>query len=376
MNLADMLCYADIQQLSSIARNYECDCSVHSKNELIQSILSKVNRSDVFEQQVGSLPLEEIRFLNSLVLDSRDLFSLEELIARARLSNTAKQDETWNPRDLISRFRQRGWLFNGYSQNTKYLFQLPNDLKKRFTDTLCRSFKSEIVTTGEPPAYRDEQGLIADDIANLLRYLYNQDVELTADGSIYKRHIQHLLDSLAVPEEPVTKGGWRFGYGRKYRELPARLSFLYDYCYYQGFLAELPGRLSLTDKGRAAVLEGKKEQLADIYRFWLKLYKGPIPNLASIVFWIGRLADGWVTAQSLGSVLCRLIRPYYYDEPASIFENRILPMMMHLGLIRIGEEKPFGKTVTVTRLGAKLISGKQADDEEAIVLPVDSVPLP
>ncbi len=62
MNLADMLSYADIHDLSRIARNYDCECDGHSKNDLIQSILSTVSRREVFERQVLGLTMEDIRF--------------------------------------------------------------------------------------------------------------------------------------------------------------------------------------------------------------------------------------------------------------------------------------------------------------------------
>ncbi|TNJ63582.1 hypothetical protein FE784_25040 [Paenibacillus hemerocallicola] len=370
MNLADMLCYADIQQLSSIANTYDCECNGHSKNELIQSILSKVNRRDVFEREVGALSTENIRFLNSIVFDPRDLFSLEELVARAQQSNFGQTGEPRNPREMISGFKHRGWLFNGYSQTTKYLFQFPQDLKKRFKETMARSFGQQITYADVPSVYRDEQKLIVDDLFNMLHYIYHNEVVLTSDGSVYKRHLLQLLDRLAVKEEPVPKGGWRFGYGRKYRDLPGRLSLMYDYCYYHDLIAEQPGLLVLTDKGTQAVLEGRREDLSQVYRFWLKLYKGPIPNLQSIVFWIGKLATDWVGAQSLASALCPLIRPYYYDSAESIFDQRILQMTMHLGLIRIGEDEEIGKTIAFTKLGERIVSGTYLADEDAIPLPV------
>lgn len=373
MNLADMLCYADIQQLSSIASTYDCKCNGHSKNELIQSILSKVNRRDVFEREVNALPTEYIRFLNSIVFDTRDLYSLEDLVARAQQANFGQKGEPRNPREMISGFKHRGWLFNGYSQTTKYLFQFPQDLKKRFTDTLARSFGKDLVYTDAPAAYRDEYKLLADDITAMLHYIYHNEIVLTADGSIYKRHLLQLLDRLAVKEQPVAKGGWRFGYGRKYRDLPSRLSLLYDYCFYNDLLVELPGLLTLSDKGKKLVLEGRREDLSQVYRFWLKLYKGPIPNLQSIVFWISKLATDWVTAHSVSVTLCPLIKPFYYDSPESIFDQRILQMMMHLGLIRIGEDEQFGKTIVFTKLGESIVSGTYLAEEDA--LPI-SLPLP
>ncbi|GIQ63766.1 hypothetical protein PACILC2_23340 [Paenibacillus cisolokensis] len=86
MNLAEMLGYADIQQLSRIADVYRCECNGHSKHELIQSILATVGRSDVFEEQIGRLRLEDMRFLSTIIFESRNSFSLEELVAKVQQS--------------------------------------------------------------------------------------------------------------------------------------------------------------------------------------------------------------------------------------------------------------------------------------------------
>lgn len=366
MNLADMLCYADIQQLSSIADKYDCDCNGHSKNELIQSILSKVNRRDMLDLTISALQQPDIRFLHSIVFETRDQFSLEDLLARASQACFDSDPPERSPREMIVEFKKRGWLFNGFSQQTKYLLQFPSDLKHRVKDTMARSFGERLVFGDQPSAYRDEHELIIDDLAAMLHYIYHNEVVLTADGSLYKRHLLQLLNSLSVQEEPVGKVGWRFGYGRKFRDLPDRLSLMYDYCYYEGLIQELPGKLALTNKGMEAVLSGRRENLSQVYRFWIKLYKGPVPNLQALVYWIGRLADDWVTAGSLGEALCPLIRPFYYDSAESILERRLLRMMMHLGMLRIGEDEGLGTTVAVTKLGGSLIGGTYLAEEEAI----------
>ena len=374
MNLADMLSYADIHQLSRIAGTYNCECNGHSKNELIQSILSTVGRRDIFDRQIGALSTQDIRFLNSLLFDQRGSFSLEELVARVQQSRFEKEetDAAWNPRDTITRFKQLGWLFNGHSQQTKYLFQVPADLKRRFVTALTKRFEQQLDAVEEPPLYRDEQKLILDDIANFLLFLRDQEVMLTSDNAMYKRSLQQVLDRLAVREEPVGKTAWRFGYGRMFREYPNRFSFIYDYCYYNDLITEHHQVLALTEQGLARVNEGGKEDPVQVYRFWLRLYKGPVPHLQSIAQWLNRLCKGWVTFDSVKRVLGPLIRPFYYDTPDSILEQRIVQMMMHLGLIRIGEEERHGRVIQVTKLGSSIIEGTYVPDEENIVLPFDN----
>jgi len=376
MNLADMLVFADIHQLSRIANNYECECNGNSKNDLIQSILSMVNRREVFEHHIDRLSLEDLRFLNSLLYDQRTDFSLEELIARVQQTKFAEGGEacdssspsSTNPRDVIAKFKQYGWLFNGYSQQTKYLFQVPQDLKKRFGDTLAKQFEQKLTVVEEPQMYRDEQMMILEDIYVFLHYLHDQDVALTADGTMYKRNLQQILDRFAVREEPVGRVGWRFGYGRRFKDYPNRFSFVYDYCHFHELISEQGDQLCLTSIGKERVTNGQRELLTQVYRFWLRLYKGAIPNLLSLVHWVERLSRKWVTFHSLYQVIGPFIKPFYYDSSESIMEQRIVQMMMHLGLVRVGEAEGFGKTVMVTKLGSGVIHGVYVPHEDKIEL--------
>lgn len=373
MNLADMLSYADIHELGRIANTYECECNGHSKNELIQSILSTALRREIFEKHIQSLNLEDIRFLNSLLFDPRNAFSIEELIARVQQSRFQKDESVeWNPRDMVIKFKKLGWLFNGYSQQTKFLFHVPNDLKRKFSDVLTGLFKQSLSQTHEPSVYRDEQLLIIEDIFHFLTFISHvQELPLTTEGAIYKRQLQQILDRLSVQEEMVSKGSWRFGYGRMFKDYPNRFSFIYDYCYYRQLISEQGQVLTLTEEGKARLLEGKKENLAEVYKFWLRLYKNPIPNVQSLTGWVDRLSGQWVTLASLSAVLCKLVKPFYYDSSESIVEQRILQMMMHLGLIRIGEDHENGMVVQVTKMGSKVIQGTFVAEEDKVVLFLD-----
>jgi hypothetical protein len=419
MNLADMLSFADIHQLHRIANYYACECNTNSKRDLIQSILDKMNRREVFENYIEQLPVEDIRFLNSLLFDPRDSFSLEDLLARAQISRfdssssavtgnretnsdmlaaasldlkresaaksansrkkekkppkTKTEENITSPREMVLKFAHQGWLFHGYSNQTKYLYQIPSDLKRRFGESLKRAFERQLRFSGEPEAYRDEQGLLAEDIRTFLRHLYHRPVELTAEGVMYKRSQIQIYESFHVKEEPVGKGGWRFGYGRKMKDYPNRFSLIYDYCYYSGWIAEQERELVLTEQGEAFVSEGRVPDLRDVYQFWLKLYKNPIPNLQSIVQWIERLAAEWVTLESLTAVLTKLIKPYYYDTPESILQNRIVMMMMHQGLLRIGEKSQMGSVVQMTKLGTSIIKGVYVPEEDRIALPEETI---
>ena len=395
MNFADMLGYADISQLSRIADVYKCECNGHSKNELIQSILSKVSSREVFEAQVGSMRLEDLRFINSLIFDKREQFSLEELVARVQSSKfdeaggaaaggspagaakaegktkrtrkgKAQPVQEAGPREIISRFKQQGWLFNGISGPERYLFQIPRDLKLRFRETLKRRFAQELVFSGEPSVYRDEQDLMGEDAKALLSYIRHHEVPLTREGYMHRRSLMQIMESFGVAEEPPGKAAFRFGYGRRFREYPERFSLIYDFCFYNKWIEEQEHALLLTPAGEAALVDRNKGMTEQLYRFWLRLYKAAVPNLPTIVHWVDDLSDKWVTAESVRAVLLPYVKPYFYDQPEAVMDKRILLMLMHLGLLRIGEDETLGTVIRMTRLGRAVISGVYIEHQDIL----------
>ena len=71
---------------------------------------------------------------------------------------------------------------------------------------------------------------------------------------------------------------------------------------------------------------------------------------------------------SLFDTLKDLIRPFYFDSPQNILSQRIVQMMMHLGLLQIGEDDEHGTVVRISPFGDRIISGTFVPEEEVIEL--------
>jgi len=171
---------------------------------------------------------------------------------------------------------------------------------------------------------------------------------------MYRRNQLQILESLHVSEGLVGKG-WRFGYGRRFKDYPNRLALLYDYAYHSRLIQENNHRLELTDGGTSYLAEERQEPMIQFVRFWLRLYKGPIPNLLSLVYWMICCSKDWVTVPSLFERVEMLIKPFFYDSPASIFEERILQMMLHLGMVRFGEDERHERYVQASPFGKQAV---------------------
>lgn len=351
MNLADMLTYADIGQLTAIAGRYQCECKRNSKHDLIQSILIMLGSRGFMESHIEECAPADLRFMNTLLFDERSYFSLEDLMAIARQASfDTPEGKGGGYREMVTRFKSGGWLFNGASQQTRYSFQVPKDLKDRFRETMGIHIKARVLQSDEPALYRSEGELTTSDLILLLRYIKENEPELNQEGAMYKRHQQGVMNALHIPEEPLSKGGWRFGYGRACEHYPPRLALLYDYVRHRQWISEEGFRLKLTSSGNAVLDEGKWDSMIHLCSFWLKLYKGAIPNLPSLVYWISISAGNWVTVSSLVDAIGWLIKPFYYDDAASIIEQRILRMMLHLGMLKLGETSE-GLVVMMTPWG-------------------------
>ncbi|WP_347813049.1 hypothetical protein [Paenibacillus sp. BK033] len=338
------------------------------------------------------MKLDEMRFLNSLLFESRDSFSLEELIARVQQSKfgeleppaeeppqkktkrtkkkqaEAEAPKESGPREMISRFKHQGWLFNGVTGTNRYMFQVPQDLRTRFRETLRKKFAAELHYTDEPHMYRDEQLLVQEDVYQLLHYIYHNEVQLSADGSMYKRFSGQILEKLAISEELPGKGEWRFGYGRHFHHYPNRMSLLFDYCSYMKYFADDNLVLTLSPSGEERLRGKPASEMEQIYKFWLKLYKGAIPNIHSLVHWMNSLAEQWVTVDSLRKVLIPFVKPFYYDTADKVLDIRLIGMMVHLGMLRIGEHQENGTVVRMTKLGRALVAGVNLEDQDRMFL--------
>ncbi|MGZ0053233.1 hypothetical protein [Brevibacillus gelatini] len=343
MNLAEILVYTDIRQLHQIANHYGCECNLHSKNELITTLLSSLRHRMTISQEVAQLSQTETHFLLQLLLDKRTVMSLEDLLAKAGVAlESAKEKKQEQARKFVAMAMKRGWIFPAQSK-TIGQYQIPLDIREPYIQAWLDQWReqNELVVPG-PEAYRDEGTALCDDIMQFLQFLQREPVPLTAEGGMYKRHQQQLFQFLYVKEEPLLPQKWRFGYGLHFDVYPDRFSLLYDFCYYNKWIEEAEGRVAITEAGRERLEQPYTDQLYhDVIRFWMRLYKRAIPNLPMLVQLIPLLAaGGWVRQESLMNTLLAWIKEFYYDSPADILVNRVCKMMVHLGLLRVGQDEP------------------------------------
>ncbi len=358
MRIADWLTYTSMDQLRQLTLTYNGEeLATHSKYDLIRSLLPKLSSKASYRQQLAGLNEVEYRFLQLLIFDNSPSFTMEELIAKAR---TALCKETGEPRTLVVKAIKQGWLFQGYSHQTQYLYHVPSDLRGQMIECLLEPYRN-LVTIRPPACYRDEENQIIHDLKHFLDFLRKHVVRTTDSGAIYRNQLRQLMETFYVSEELIAGKGPRFGFGRSYHLYPDRFSLIYDFSLYQGYFFEEPdGYLRLLEQDF-----GNVHSTDELYRFWIRLYKHPIPTLPIILKWIGLFAQiGWFPVATLFEVTSSWFTPFYYETKESLF-HRLLNMIVHLGIIRIGEEEGTSY-LTLTSTGKKMIGSVSAFREKEL----------
>ncbi len=295
-------------------------------------------------------------------------------------------------RDMLQMLAREGVVYpTGVGSRTVYV--CPTDIWRRLYDLASRTMKVGVQSSVRAPvAYRQDGFALARDEAALLLYVLRHDVRLTQEGVVFRRQQIQLLQLFEVSEDVLPQQvGWRFGFGRRFHDYPDRLALLYDHLYARGCLVETAdGRLCAESAAIDAYLqlpEGARGQ--ELFRFWLRTYRPAIPMLRTVVARIAELTRrAWIYADSLCNLWADGIEAYYYETTEQILAQRILGMLVHLGVLARGSAEDGAILYRLTPEGAAWCLGKgggealqEAADEApprvgAVVQPTFEVLLP
>jgi hypothetical protein len=356
MRLSECLNSASVDTLRKIAESYKFDCSLRSKNALMQEILTHFNNRKFIESAFSRL--EEGSYkeaVSQLMLDRRETFSREDVIALVRRADlTGDGDDQKQMQRLLA----DGWLYRVSSKGGRQFFCIPEDLRRTMRDFLARNLKQRVrISTQAPIVYRDENMALQRDLALFLNFVGKNDVRITKDGTIMKRTEQQILSLFEIKEEPLGKVSWRFGYGRRFHDYPDRFALIYDYCFARELIVETPeGELLAGKNASEWLLKSEKERAEDLYCFWRLLYRRPIPQLKLCIATLAQTAkEDWVHVASMNELLKPYVSDYYYDKAETVMEQRIYKMLVHQGLLAHGQLADGTEVIKLTSYGRKFL---------------------
>lgn len=355
LKLNECLNHASVQTLRGIAIDQKLDCSLHSKHDLMQTILGHMQWRTALEDQVRQWSQRWGEMMRRMVMSGRTQFSTEEVDALFLTGS----DKGLALKHALS----EGWLFARQGIGVRPNYVIPEEVLSAAQQNLREEWTRHVVCRASPPLIqRDEGTAMAGDLQTFLDYVRHHDVQLTTGGSMYKRHIQQLMELFEIRED-IEVPEWRFGYGRRTYDYPDRLALLYDFAYAQSFLIEEPeGLLRVSESALTWQSVARPIQLQRLLHFYLRTYRRPIPRLRDIVEIIRSTSERWSLNESVFEVCKPLVNAFYYDTPLDVWVKRIRQMLTHLGIIRIGvDEESTQEWFQMTELGQELLTQDESN---------------
>lgn len=376
MRLSECLNSSSIDTLRKIAKRYSFDCSLSSKNSLMQEIMAHFNNRKFIEEAFSRQEAGEYReAVSHLMLDRRKTFSREDVLAMICRTGSLQDGQ-----ERMQRLLADGWIYLLNSKGGRQFYYIPDDLRRTMCDYLAQILKRRVkIADQEPIVYRDENFALQRDLIAFLNFVGKHSIRITKDGTIMKRTLQQLLSLFEISEEPLGKVVWRFGYGRRFHDYPDRFALIYDYCFAHRLIAETAeGELLLTANAQEWALQSEQARAEDLFRYWRILYRRPIPQLKLCIATIAQTTKAdWVHLASMNELLAPYVRDYYYERAAAIMEKRIYQMLVHLGLLAYGQLACGTEVIRLTAFGrgalleeAMVVEQEQEPGEQASKVPI------
>ncbi|SIS96581.1 hypothetical protein [Alicyclobacillus vulcanalis] len=354
MRLNECLNHASVPTLQRIAHSLQVPCVPYSKLDILQSILEAWLDPDERQRMVERWCNDWDEVLRRIVLQPRHAFAREEM---------ASLLAPYGP-DALERALAAGWLYVHPDPATKFPLMVPDDVHDACHAHYLKAWQSRVIRRlDDPPFVRDEEDLMLVDLETLVSYVRDHDVRLTTTGAMYKRNLEQLMQLMAV-EEPLELPRWRFGYGKHTFAYPDRLALVYDFACEEGVIVEQDGQVRV-DEARWISFASRRTmvKLRRLLRHYVVSYRGPIPRLPDVLRLLRRLSGAWLDLGSLRSVCQPFLNAFYYDTVEDVWQKRIVNMLVHLGVARIGSDAPDSppEWFQTTELGQELLSQGDAE---------------
>ncbi len=369
MRLSECLNQSDISRLRRIAVRQAISCSLYSKNALLQAILTSYSEPEHVPSRLQSISREALSAIQEIALDGRLCYAREELFAmlhRVTPAQEVSRDQENSTLPLLSELLEEGMVFELGSPSRR-TYVCPTDVWKRLSAITAKNLRDTVQRyVHEPAVYRFDGSAMARDAVTCLLFFARQDVKLTQDGIIFKRQQSQLLQLLEISEEPLpTQTGWRFGFGRRFHDYPERFALIYDHLCDEGCIVEDPqGQLGVDRDASAAYMTRTEDDRARaLLRFYVRTYRGAIRTLARVVAKIGQLAArDWVYGESILHALGDLVTDYYYEPRASVYEWRVMQMLVCLGVLMKGQGENGAPVYKISAAGSLWLNHSQGLD--------------
>ncbi|MDG5787583.1 hypothetical protein QA612_08750 [Evansella sp. AB-P1] len=318
MKLVQVLLNQPQKELVDRVNELHISCNSRSRQELTEQLTKVLLNKVRLKEEWTSLLNTEQHLLLQMCYHSTIQF-----ITSDELKICLKQDDRKDFDQIIRKLRKKGWIY----QDTSGFWILPLELKEWIHEHNYEEWCEDFIYI---PKQQDRNFQVVNDVFTFLDIVEEKKVSLTKMKTIYKKELLTILSQLSVEESPPQEQ-WRFGYGRHFNSYPDCFSFLYDFCFDQGWIVE--GEALMIgpnwEKGQRISVN---ELMDRMLRAYIKLYRRAIPQLPFLLEMLRMvLVKGEaIEKKQLISRIKQYVDPYYYDKPTDIIHLRIIKILTYI----------------------------------------------
>ena len=356
MLLLECLMRVPAEQFSAMARSVGLDPEGNREaltDELAARLTDKVRLTEL----LAGLTEEEWAALKVVFFNGGDQGITVELCHQ--IVNLLSGKRRKSPAKAVEELQNRGLIFLR-SQNYRQVFFIPSDLLESLEGILNRQMVQRIcLTASEPLRPAPPERDLVEDVHRFLAFVYKNDITLTQQGQIFKRHLRALLDLLFMGAEDEESLVGRY---------PEPLGLLVGYALDRHLVAREDGRLLATRELKPWVAQPMGGKQLDLFRYWQDRYF--YPDLQTFLSVARTVGEQWISVGRLVAEVEPLINPSQRGSFLLRLKHHLSTFLAPMGLCELGQAGPLEEPDLACRMtasGLAVLAGEAPAATEGVV---------
>lgn len=347
--------------IETVVREWELEAE--PGDDFLVDLRDMIVNSDSISTLLGDMGSNEIFALKKAVVSAnRDhLIPLSYLCNDSGMPRRGSRNMEQGNQAVIETLLRKCLLFD-VKDSVGHFYYIPPDLYDIFLEIMCKEILDSIAlrTGPETQITRNELDMV-NDVFALLAYVKKNEVKVTAAGSIYKRMMPKLLNTLLTGStEPDPHYAATVFSG--YLEYTGRFGYLYNYCLSRGLVREKSGVLVLQDDADAFIKLSERERLRDMYYYaYQRILNANV--LVAIQRLLMKFPIGtWINVSDLLDELKGLVSPREMTLALYTIGPLVIRPLLELGLVAVSRENVEvvqGLEVSITHLGHRVSQNEE-----------------
>ncbi|HYG59891.1 MAG TPA: helicase-associated domain-containing protein, partial [Symbiobacteriaceae bacterium] len=353
MDLLETLSRISPDQVKRIAREAGLDDG-GPHCDLEQAVAARLIDRALLEGLLAELNEEEWAALKVVFFNGGDQGITVELCHQ--IVNLLSGKRRKSPARAVDSLQNRGLIYLR-TQNYRQVFFIPPDLMAVLGEILHRQMIHRIcLTAGEPVRQTDPERDLVEDVHRFLAYVYKNDITLTQQGQIFRRHLRALLDLLGMNADDEESLVGRY---------PEPLGLLVGYALDRRLIVRDEGQLRYSPDLPAWVEQPLGPKQSDLFRYWQdRYYYQDLQTFLSVLKTVG---GQWLSVDRLVTEVEPLINPSQRGSFLLRLKHHLSTFLAPMGLCQLGQtgtlEEP-DMACRITPAGLAVLEGTIPEDRD------------